>query len=288
MLLDSRHAGRNRHAHKAAAVVERVVADAAHAVGNRHARKAAAPGERAAPDARHAIADCHARKPSAVEERVPPDARHGVRYRHARQAAAASERMRPNAQHAVGNSHVLYQGAVEIQVVRVIKRIGRGTAKGNAAPLREVVNAHACQPVAAQERKAPDARHAVGNRHARKAAAVVERVVPDARHAVGNRHARKAAAAEERVNPDARHGTAAERGGDGDCASRGIRNRRVEFVEDLRLAVADGIGPCNAVHGFHVGRKRHCDGERGCAREQFFDGDAVHLAASFPWFTPSA
>ena len=96
---DARHAGRDRHARKAAATPKGRIPDTRHAAADRHVRKTAAIGERFIPDNRNAVADRHARKIVALGKRMIPDARHAVADCHAPKSAVIEERRLPDRRH---------------------------------------------------------------------------------------------------------------------------------------------------------------------------------------------
>ena len=121
-------------------------------------------------------------QPAAILERILTDARHAVGNGDTRKAVAIIERRTSNARHAVRNNEVGDKFAIQIQVVRIIYRVARVTAKLYCTPCCNIGNMYLFQPGAIFERLISDARYAVWNSDARKTTAIIERRTSNTRH----------------------------------------------------------------------------------------------------------
>ena len=69
------------------------------------------------------------------------------------QAAALIERKRANGGHTIGDNQICHQGAVQIQILSIVKRVGIRTAKRNLAPRRYIRDVYTRQAAATIKRQ---------------------------------------------------------------------------------------------------------------------------------------
>ena len=232
-------------------------------------------GERRVPDARYAVRNRDRRQSGTTGERRVPDARHAVRNDKARDFIVADEKA---------------AGSNEFRIDRIrgpSRRIGKldpcfrqvGTT-GECIPpdaRYAVRNRDRRQSGTTVERSSPDARHAVRNRDRCQSGTTLKRRFLDARHAVRNRNRCQFGTTPERIDSDARHRIAAKPGRNRDRPCRRCRNGSrggIPFATDRGLAVRNGIGPRDAVHGRRVGEGGEREKEDEKESESCFHGEA--------------
>ena len=91
-------------------------------------------------------------------------------------------------------------------MLSISQRICSIIVKWDIAPGRYIWNNYLCQAATAIERKAADARHAVGDCNRCQAATIHERIIANACHAVGNGDGGQAATIIESIIADACYG----------------------------------------------------------------------------------
>ena len=130
-------------------------------IGNMDTRQGSTTVERRIANACDTLGDGDTRQSGAIGERILAYGCYVIAYGNTCQSIAVRESIIANVCYTIGNNEFCNQFSIEIQIMRIIQRIGIRTAEFYITPSRQIGNVNTRQGIAIGKRRITNARDAI-------------------------------------------------------------------------------------------------------------------------------